>query len=319
MRRRGWAGWGILLGVLLLVGLPLWAVGQGYLHAPDGSATRPGRSYTLDTRLGSYRIGRDNEGFVADGQLRWHYGAGAPSGAVVLHVLSGMEARFGGPLYTQAALGVGTDSPTTALHVLGTGAITGALRLASLGLNVDAPTSTLHVVGSLAVTGTVAFQTGLTATSISFSTDNAFNLGTSATAGRMRDLFVARNAHVAGFLHIQAAPAWGAHVVVVASNGVGGVANAETLAGLHPVYLVECLDGDGCTITVAENASVGTLVRIVNISTSGAAAHNLTLSDAAPLHLAGALTLTADDAVTLLYVINRSGDGNWIELGRSAN
>ena len=46
---------------------------------------------------------------------------------------------------------------------------------------------------------------------------------------------------------------------------------------------------------------------------------NLTLSDAAPLHLAGAMTLTADDVLTLLYVRNRSGDGNWVELGRSTN
>ena len=163
--------------------------------------------------------------------------------------------------------------------------------------------------------GPITFQGPL-----SWLTDNKDDLGTSATTGRPRDLFVARNVHVTGFTHVQGTLTYGAHVVVIRSNGVGGVANAETLNGLRPIFLVECLDGDGCTVTLGETGvAVGTLVRIVNISTSGAAGHNLTLSDAAPLHLAGALTLSADDAVTLLYVINRSGDGNFVELSRSAN
>lgn len=163
--------------------------------------------------------------------------------------------------------------------------------------------------------GPVTFQGPL-----SWLRDNTDDLGTSATTGRPRDLFVARDAHVTGFLHVQGAWAYGAHMVVVRSNGVGGVANAETLSGLRSLYLVECLDNDGCTLTLGETGvAVGTLVRIVNVSTSGSANHNLTLSDAAPLHLAGAMTLTADDVLTLLYVRNRSGDGNWVELGRSTN
>lgn len=163
--------------------------------------------------------------------------------------------------------------------------------------------------------GPVTFQGPL-----SWLTDNKDDLGTSATTGRPRDLFLARNAHVTGFTHVQGALSYGAHIVVIRSNGVGGVANAETLSGLRSLYGVECLDGDGCTVTLAETSvSVGTLVRIVNISTSGSANHNLTLSDAAPLHLAGALTLAANGTVTLMYVINRSGDGNFYELSRSAN
>lgn len=155
---------------------------------------------------------------------------------------------------------------------------------------------------------------------LSWLTDNTNDFGTSATAGRPRDLFLARNAHITGFLHVQGGFTVGAHVVVIRSNGVGGSGNVEILSGLHPLYLVECLDGDGCTVQLAETSvTVGTFLRIVNISTSGSANHNLTLSDAAPLHLAGALTLAANGTVTLMYVVNRSGDGNWFELSRSAN
>lgn len=149
--------------------------------------------------------------------------------------------------------------------------------------------------------------------------DNTYDAGT-LSGSRFRDLFLARDLHVQGFVHVQGALAYGAHTVVIASNGVGGSANGETLNGLRSLYLLDCLDGDGCTVTLGETGvAPGSLVRLVNISTSGSANHNLTLSDAAPLHLAGALTLTADDAVTLLFVRNRSGDTNWLELGRSAN
>lgn len=167
----------------------------------------------------------------------------------------------------------------------------------------------LHLTGGLTLNASMTFQT-----------DNASDLGTSATAGRPRDLFVARDAHITGFFHIQGALTYGAHMVVIASNGVGALGNVEILSGLRSLYLVECLDGDGCTVQLGEtNISVGQLIRIVNISTSGSANHNLTLSDAAPLHLAGALTLAANGAVTLIYGVNRSGDGNFYELSRSAN
>lgn len=156
--------------------------------------------------------------------------------------------------------------------------------------------------------------------SIVFARDNVGDIGGTTSTNRLRDLFVARDAHVTGYLHLQGTLSYGAHTVTIASNGVSGTANGETLSGLRALYLVDCLDGDGCTVTLAETGiTVGTLVRIVNISTSGSANHNLTLSDAAPLHLAGALTLTAADTVTLIYVVNRNGDGNWYELGRSAN
>ena len=155
---------------------------------------------------------------------------------------------------------------------------------------------------------------------VEFDTDNAGDIGQSATARRPRDLFVARNAHVTGYLHLQAALSYGAHMVTIASNGAGGVANSETLSGLRSLYGIECLDGDGCTIALGTaGIAAGTIVRLVNISTSGSANHNLTLSDAAPLHLAGALTLSADDLVTLIYMVNRSGAGAWYEAGRSAN
>lgn len=155
---------------------------------------------------------------------------------------------------------------------------------------------------------------------LSWLRDNVSDLGTSATANRLRDAFIARDLHVAGYLHVQSALAYGAHIVTIASNGVSGTANAETLAGNRSVYLVECLDGDGCTVTLGETSiAVGTITRIVNISTSGSANHNLTLSDAAPLHLAGALTLAANGVVTLIYVCNRSADCNWYEGARSAN
>ena len=155
---------------------------------------------------------------------------------------------------------------------------------------------------------------------VEFDTDNAGDIGQAATARRPRDLFVARNAHVTGYLHLQAALSYGAHMVTIASNGAGGVANAETLSGLRSVYGLECLDGDGCTVSLGTTGiTAGTMVRFVNLSTSGSANHNLTLSDAAPLHLGGALTLSADDTVTLIYMVNRSGAGAWYELGRSAN
>jgi len=155
---------------------------------------------------------------------------------------------------------------------------------------------------------------------LSWLRDNTDNLGTSATAGRPRDLFVARDLHVTGFFHVQGTLVAGVHIVTIASNGVGGVANSETLSGLRPIYGLDCLDGDGCSISLAtSDIAAGTFVRLVNLSTSGSANHNITLSDTAPLHLAGGLTLTADDTATFLFMRNRSGAGAWYEIGRSAN
>ena len=189
----------------------------------------------------------------------------------------------------------------------------GALAAAAGG--VDLGTATGSRFRGLHLSGAISLDGGQ-----SWLRDNVSDFGTSTSTGRARDAFFSRDLHVAGYAHIQSVLAYGAHVVTIASNGVSGTANAETLSGLRPLYLVECLDGDGCSVTIGEaSVAVGSVVRIVNVSTSGSANHNLTLSDAAPLHLAGALTLAASQSVVLIYGVNRSGDGNFYEMSRSAN
>jgi hypothetical protein len=134
------------------------------------------------------------------------------------------------------------------------------------------------------------------------------------TAGTRGDLIV-RNLHASGYLHAQTGFAYGAHVVTIANNTVGAQANGETLSGARSLYLISCNDPDGCALTLGESGiDPGTIVTIVNID-----ANDATMGDAAPHHLAGALTLTSNDAVRLLFLRNRSGDTNWYELTRSTN
>lgn len=370
-----------LLGLLgaLAVGYVLFTAQAFPLNIFDrGSSSAPSRAYRDAPQTGSYLIAPSNEGFATDGRLRWHYSAS------LFHIL--LNLRVGGDGAFQGALGIGTDTPTSALHVIGSIATTGTLAmqggLAVGGVStptsslhvvgssaitgaaafqnpvaiggITTGTSTLHVVGSAAITGSVAFQNpvalggvatgtstlhvvgsstlggnatlGLSAantvtlnaavnTDLLFTADNTRDVGRSG-ALRPRDTFVARNLHVTGWIHAQAALAYGAHVVTIASNGGAG-ANDETLAGDRSLYLVDCNDADTCTVTLTESSIlIGSLTRIVNISTSGV---NITMADSGAHHLAGALTLTPDDVVTLIYVVNRSGAGNWVEISRSAN
>ena len=77
--------------------------GTGYFA--DGSVGSPSRTYTLDTDLGSYRIGANNEGFTAGGALIFDYNASRVNfaqpitgtdiyGSGLLAVGSGGTARF---------------------------------------------------------------------------------------------------------------------------------------------------------------------------------------------------------------------------------
>ena len=307
---------------------------SGQLLLPDGTVGAPAVSFSAASGTGFRRIADSVVGYVpsggvdriafqensisqdSGGEIRWTGSGNSPNATPDLILLRDaaniLAQRNGTNAQTQRWSETFTDASnysrvavttsSSGYDLLGEAAGTGTLRLLRLG------------------SGSVRWHIAASGDgSLGAVTDNASDFGASG-ASRPRDVFVARNFHVAGFVHIQSALAYSAHVVTIASNGVSGTANGETLSGLRSVYLVECLDGDGCTVTVAETGvAAGAVVQIFNISTSGSANHNLTMSDAAPLHLAGALTLAASQSVTLIYVVNRSGDGNFYESSRSAN
>lgn len=128
--------------------------------------------------------------------------------------------------------------------------------------------------------------------------------------------------HVAGMLHVSTSWAMAPHIVSVANNASGGVANIEILSGLRSLYFVDCDDLDGCTIqfgTTVVNAQVmpGAMTQVFSIATSGYAVN---LADVAGVQHVGATTaLGINDNATLTMVKNRSGASIWVETAVSNN
>lgn len=179
---------------------------------------------------------------------------------------------------------------------------------AQLGWSSGNPTLAVHDISlSRAAAGVLGVRTSTQA-------DNAGDIGT-ATAGRPRDVNIARNLHVAGYFHLQSALTYGAHVVTIAADGGVGT-NTEILAGDRSLYLVSCNDANGCVIRMGETApSPGTMTQIINIDVN-----TLTWADIAGVqHTAASFSMGVADAVTATYVRNRSGDQFWVETGRSDN
>ena len=287
----------LIAAVLGLVALadPFGVIAQvsGPIYAPDGSRTQPSYNFATSPRLGIFRQEKDNAAFVADGQIIYHYTTNR------VHLSSGIALRVGDNLYVQGALGVGTDTPT----------------------------STLHVVGSLAVTGTTSLNGALTVTSIPGTTltgnllaspDNARDIGQS-DATRFRDVFIARNLHVAGYSHLGGIVTYGVHSVTIASNGDGN-GNAEILPGHAAAVLrVECLDAQGCMARFAEDGvAPGTLIRLVNVG-----AQSVFVLDHATAgtrqHVAGTFTAAKNQTMQLIFLPDTSGVTSWYELSRSGN
>mgnify|MGYP001611280861 CR=1 FL=1 len=118
------------------------------------------------------------------------------------------------------------------------------------------------------------------------------------------------------YTHVATAFSLAAHIVNVLNNGQGGVANSETLAGTRSLYFVNCQDPDNCAILLAEaGVPVGQLVRIVATDNHA----SLTFADSGSLHLAGAFTAAFTQTISLIYVRDRNGAGNFYEISRSAN
>ena len=308
------------LAVLLLLLVALSAQSFPLNNFDSGTQATPSRAYRVDPQLGSYRIQQGNEGFTADGVLRWHYSTS------LLHLTSGVDFYAGGTGVFQGAVGIGRNSPAVALHVVGSTAITGALDLSGpLGINVTA-TSTLHVVGTLAVTGATSLYSSLTLGNASQvltpdGTAAAPSLAPASETGnglyRQAASFagVSQNLHVAGHLHVQTSLNLGAHVVTVALNGVAAE-NVEILQGQRSLYLIDCNDTDGCTLHLGTTGiTPGSMTTIVNIGVNG-----LRLFDVATtniMHINGALFLmTTNHTISFTYVRNRSGAAFWTEIAR---
>ena len=293
----------------------------------DGLASAPSRAYRTDPRLGSYRKQAETEAFVSDGQERWHWSA------TLMHLLGNMTLRVGGSTIVQGALGVGTDNPTTAVHVTGT--ISTNILAVQTGIaigSVSTPARALHVGGTLSVSGASTFLSSLTlANAAALLTPD----GTSAAPfiapasetgnGLYRQaasfLGVSQNLHVLGALHVQAGFVQGVHVVTVAAEGTVA-ANIEILTGDRAVYLIDCNDGNGCTMQLGTTApattvATGAMTEIINSTPS---ATTLTVQDVTNVqHTAAAFTMGTGDVITFRLVTNRNNVRIWVERGRSDN
>ena len=164
---------------------------------------------------------------------------------------------------------------------------------------------------------TTRWQVAVTSGNLLAATDNAIDVGASG-ATRPRDAYVARNLHVAGYLHVQAALTLGVHAVTIAADGTTN-ANAEILAGLRPVLAIYCNDGNNCTLRVSETGvESGTVLRVVNMG-----ANSILVGDHTTVgtrqHLAGAFTGTTNATLQLILMRDQSGSTGWYELGRSVN
>ena len=138
--------------------------------------------------------------------------------------------------------------------------------------------------------------------------------------GAPRGDLLAHHGHYTGALHAGETMVLGAHVVTIASNGTG-VENAEILTGARSLYLVDCLDADGCTLHVGNvGLTVGQAVQIISISANATILVPSVTAGANRQHIAGAaFSMGVNDALTLRHVANRSGDQFLLETSRSNN
>lgn len=290
----------------------------------SGSASAPSRAYRIDPLLGSYRIESGNEGFATNGTTRWHWSSS------LMH-LTGINLFVGGEGVFQSAVGIGRQSPQAALHVVGSIASTGTLALQNglaLG-SVSTPTSTLHVGGTATISGASNFLANVTlqnaavllvpnGTAAAPSLAPASETGNGLFRRAASQLSVTQSFHVAGTLHVESAFALGAHVVAVGDNGVADVENAEVLTGNRSLYLVDCLDANGCTLHLAvANYTPGTITQIVSISANGTLLVPATVTNVS--HAASAFSMGVNDSISFRFVRNRSGASYFIESSRSNN
>lgn len=272
----------VAAGLLLASTLGVRAQSSGPIYSPAGSRQQPSYSYTINPRLGSFRVEQDVEGFAADGQLVWHYGT------TLMH-LTTLNLRVGGTLTSQSALGVGIDTPAAALHVVGSAAVVNALTAGGLAVGAS----------------------GLLA-----STDNAADLGASG-ASRFRDAFLARNLHVTGWAHAQAGFALGVHAVSIASTGAES-SNAEILTATRPILRIECLAAD-CTLHVSTaGLAPGTALTLVNIGPNSIRLFDVTTAGRI-MHVAGAFVGARNALIEFVLIPDTSDSPAWIERTRSAN
>ena len=281
LRRVLWVGAAMLVGVALLGPFGVVAQVSGPIYAPDGSRTQPSYNFARNPRTGMFLQEKDNLAFVADGQVIYHYTT------TRLHLSNGIALRVGDNLYVQGALGVGTDNPTSVLHVIGAINATGTLGIqGAVGIGVS-PTSTLHVVGSAAVAGVGSLH-GLHVGGASFTGPTILNV----------------------------------HAINIANDGTTN-GNAEILSGaVAPVLRITCNDTQGCTLRFHEAAALaGTVLLVVNLGPESIlVADHATVGTRQHLASSGALTGTANSTLQLIYMtMHATGTAGWYELGRSVN
>lgn len=351
-----------VVGVVLTLGLLLAAtlvttVAQtsGPFYAPNGSRQQPAYSYTSSPRLGRYRIEQDNEGFAADGVLRWHY-------STTLMHLTGINLRVGGSVVTQAALGVATDNPTATLHVNGSAAVSGLLSIGGLSAGGTLAASVLHAETTLAVNNAATvgrLVTGASGATIggalhaqtTLAVNNQAIVGglqvgntthltgtlavnNAATVGR---IVSGTNAHMQGSLTVGGETTLGGsvhatgavragtafssnvHAVSVAALATG-VSNAEVLTAATPIIRVQCLAAQCDLHMLTGSLNPGTIVRIVNVGPNPIRLFDVTTAGRI-MHVA--TTFTGSQNATIQFVLMSDGTGNdtaaWYELSRSAN
>lgn len=114
-------------GPFLAESLGALTLGNASLRLTHGTAANPSRSYSVESSLGSYRLGLSQEAFAAGGVLRWDYNT------TRLNLASGYTLQFGsGPTLTDSTnnivmslgTGVGTQRLVGIVHVTTTSAAT---------------------------------------------------------------------------------------------------------------------------------------------------------------------------------------------------
>ena len=308
----------LYVAVLVFLSLALMAQSFPTNTFDKGSSSAPSRAYRDDYQLGSYRIMPSNEGFASDGRLRWHWSAS------LMHLTSGLDLRVGGGGFFQSAVGIGTNDPTSALHVVGSVALTGTLATQNglaLG-SVSTPSQTLHVGGTATISGASTLLSSLTlanaaqvltplgtaavpAVAPSAETGNGLYRNAASRMGFSQGL------HVTGGLHVQAGFALGAHMVTIASG-----AGVEILAGHRAVTLIDCNASGGCELQLSTfDVAPGAMTRIINVSTS---AQPVTITSVAgSQHVFSLFTMAVNHSIGFMYVTNRSGQSIWVEQWRN--
>ena len=98
----------------------------------------------------------------------------------------------------------------------------------------------------------------------------------------------------------------------IVNNGVGGSAGTGTLDPTTSFVIIDCLDPDGCNVTMGETGppTIGQIVTIVNETTPAA-----NFADTSGVsELAGAFAAGQWDSISMVYLGNR-----WVETNRSNN